>query len=29
LAREASRQMKQILDDAIAKGLAQPEESLR
>ena len=27
LAREATRQMKQILDEAIAKGLAQPEES--
>jgi beta-lactamase regulating signal transducer with metallopeptidase domain/predicted nucleic acid-binding Zn-ribbon protein len=28
LARQANRQMKQLLDDALAKGLAQPEESL-
>jgi len=25
LAREASRQMQQLLDDAVSKGLAKPE----
>lgn len=29
LARQANQQMKQLLEDALAKGLAQPEESLR
>jgi len=29
LARQASRQMKHLLDEAIAKGVAQPEESQR